>query len=180
MIRWIFVAFAFLFLVLLSPAEARHYRHHHRAPPQMNGFEFLFGTPVAGPAMRVRERRVSGGGGNVVARSGATAHVSESAAGSFQCIITALEAEGYPIKFMGGWRAHGSVRGSLHPAGLALDINQTGRGQTSPRMPANEVVLANSCGLISGAQWANNDSGHFQLGGWGGGGRHRYYRRHRR
>lgn len=115
--------------------------------------------------------------GVVRSASGATAHVASHATGAFQCLVSALDRQGYKIRFMGGWRAHGSVRASLHPAGLALDINQYGRNVTRPRMPHNEIALANSCGLISGAQWANADSGHFQLGGWSGRGRH-YARRH--
>jgi len=115
---------------------------------------------------------------NVRSRSGASAHVASGAASAFQCLVDKLEAQGYPIKFMGGWRRHGSVRHSLHPAGLALDINQYSRNITRPRMPSNEIALANSCGLVSGAQWAHGDSGHFQLGGWAGSRRH-YARRHR-
>lgn len=123
---------------------------------------------------------MAAGPGIVRSASGAVAHVAASATGAFQCLVTALEGQGYPIRFMGGWRAHGSVRGSLHPAGLALDVNQISRNVTTPRMPGNEVALANGCGLISGAQWANGDSGHFQLGGWAGNGRTRYAsRRHR-
>ena len=113
-------------------------------------------------------------GGNVHARSGASAHVAASAASKFQCIVNKLEAQGYPIRFMGGWRAHGSVKASLHSLGLALDINQTARGVTHPRMPRNEIAIANSCGAISRAQWVNNDSGHFQIGGYAGP-THRHY-----
>ena len=116
--------------------------------------------------------------GTIRSQSGATAHVSDSAAGAFQCLVSKLDGQGYPIRFMGGWRAGGSARGSLHPAGLALDINQTGRNRTAPRMPGNEITLANSCGLVSGAQWGRGDSGHFQLGGWEGSARSRH--RHRR
>lgn len=115
--------------------------------------------------------------GTIRSAHGATAHVSDRASGAFQCLVSALDRQGYRIRFMGGWRAHGSVRGSLHPRGLALDINQLARGVTRPRMPSNEIALANRCGLVSGAQWANNDSGHFQLGGWAGRGRH-YAHRH--
>jgi hypothetical protein len=104
----------------------------------------------------------------VRASSGATASVADRAAGPFQCVVNGLEAAGYRIRFMGGWRRHGSVRGSLHPSGLAMDVNQVGRNRTIPRMPSNEIAIANGCGVISGAQWRNADSGHFQLGGWGG------------
>jgi hypothetical protein len=111
---------------------------------------------------------VPAGGGLIRSISGATAHVATRAAHAFQCLVDRLEAAGYPIRFMGGWRAHGSVRGSLHPAGLALDVNQLARNRTRPAMPSNEIALANSCGLVSGAQWHWADSGHFQLGGWPG------------
>ncbi|MBN9007224.1 MAG: hypothetical protein J0H40_17640 [Rhizobiales bacterium] len=118
--------------------------------------------------------------GIIRSASGATAHVAARAAGAFQCLVDALDRQGYPIHFMGGWRAHGSVRASLHPAGLALDINQLRRNVTRPRMPRNEIALANACGLISGAQWGWADSGHFQLGGWAGRKRHYAMHRHHR
>lgn len=106
--------------------------------------------------------------GTVRSRHGATAQVADSSTSQFQCLVNALDAQGYPVRFMGGYRKHGSVRASLHPLGLALDINQTSRNRTTPRMPGNEIALANSCGLISGRQWRHADSGHFQLGGWAG------------
>lgn len=98
----------------------------------------------------------------------ARATVADSAARPFQCVLDALTARGYPVRFVGGWRAHGSVRGSLHPRGLAMDVNQTGRGRTVPRMPPDEVELARACGVVSGASWRNGDSGHFQIGGYEG------------
>ncbi len=100
--------------------------------------------------------------------TGATAEVSGSAASNFRCLVSGLESEGYHIDFMGGFRRHGSVRGSLHPAGLALDINQTGRGRVTRRLPSNATSIAAGCGLIHGAVWRNQDQGHFQKGGWGG------------
>ena len=130
------------------------------------------------------QRVLSEGAGRAVgvvrSASGAKARVADRATSAFQCLVNALDRRGYPIHFMGGWRANGSVRASLHPAGLALDINQYGRNRTRPRMPANEIALANACGLTSGAQWANGDSGHFQLGGWSGRTRHAARRRHHR
>jgi hypothetical protein len=117
------------------------------------------------------------GAATIHARSGASATVADAAAGPLQCVIRGLEAVGYPIRFMGGWRRHGSVRGSLHPAGRALDINQVARGRTTPRMPKSEVSIAQACGAVSGAQWRNNDSGHFQVGGSPG--RHHHKRRRR-
>ena len=90
--------------------------------------------------------------GTVRTKSGARAYVADSATSKFQCLVDALENQGYRIKFMGGYRKHGSVRGSLHPRGLALDINQYRRNVTRPRMPRSEIELANSCGLVAGAQ----------------------------
>lgn len=106
-----------------------------------------------------------------------------AAVGPMQCVLDGLRAAGYPVRFARGLGA-GSVPGSLHPAGLAMDVNQVARGVTTPRMPSSEIAIASSCGVISGAQWANNDSGHFQLGGWSGTGRrghsHSIHRHHRR
>jgi hypothetical protein len=118
------------------------------------------------------------GNGVVKAATGAVAYVAEKAVSAFQCLVSKLEGQGYTIKFMGGFANHGHVWHSLHYAGLALDVNQVERNVTKPPMPSNEITLANSCGLISGAQWANGDSGHFQLGGYVGSHRHYARRRH--
>lgn len=107
-------------------------------------------------------------GGTIRSRSGATARVANSATPAFQCLIDKLDASGYKINFMGGWRKHGSVRESLHPAGLALDINQYRRNVTRPRIGPDATAMASACGLIHGAVWRNADAGHFQLGGWAG------------
>jgi hypothetical protein len=96
------------------------------------------------------------------------AYVAHHATEAFQCLINKLEAQGYPVHEMGGYARGGHIRHSLHYSGRALDVNQLSRGVTKPRMPDNEIALANACGLISGAQWVNNDSGHFQLGGYAG------------
>lgn len=128
---------------------------------------------------RVMSEGAGRAAGVVRSMSGATARVAYRATDAFQCLVSALDQQGYPIKFMGGLRAHGSVRASLHPAGLALDINQYSRNVTRPRMPHNEIALANACGLISGSQWTSRDSGHFQLGGWSGDGRRYASGRHR-
>jgi hypothetical protein len=111
--------------------------------------------------------------GIVKARSGATATVADRAVSTFQCIVDRLEGQGYPVRFLGGYRRHGSVRHSLHPMGLALDINQYARNRTRPRMPSNEIAIANGCGAVSGAQWRHADSGHEQIGGWTGSGHER-------
>lgn len=150
--------------------ERRHRRHHHRAWPSPR--------PMPEGLRQILRTGAGRAVGLVRSASGATAYVAARASRAFQCLVNALDAQGYPIRFMGGWRAHGSVRASLHPAGLALDINQYRRNVTRPRMPGNEIALANRCGLISGAQWGWADSGHFQLGGWAG--RKRHYATHRR
>jgi hypothetical protein len=106
--------------------------------------------------------------GIVRAASGATAHVASRATGAFQCVVDRLQGQGYPVRFMGGFARSGHIRHSLHYAGLALDVNQIGRNVTHPAMPPNEISIAHSCGLVSGAQWGHADSGHFQLGGWVG------------
>jgi hypothetical protein len=124
-----------------------HKRRHQEAP-----------APVA----------VAVGRGVVKASTGAVAYVAGHASTAFQCVIDKLEAQGYPVKEMGGYARGGHIRGSLHYSGTALDINQLARNVTSPRMPANEIQIANDCGLISGAQWRHADSGHFQLGGYDG------------
>lgn len=183
---------------LLSPAEARQ-RHHAPAGciesgtvmnPSCTGRD---NSPFSGAVKidvvmhKVRHaanprarlaRETTSAPGIVRSVSGATAHVAASATQAFQCLVDRLDAAGYPVRFMGGWRAHGSVPGSLHPAGLALDVNQLARNVTRPAMPSNEVSMANDCGLISGRQWRWADSGHFQVGGWAGSSRH-YASRHR-
>lgn len=106
--------------------------------------------------------------GTVRSRSGATAHVADRAVRHFQCLVDKLDASGYKIRFMGGWRKHGSVKRSLHPAGLALDINQYSRNVTRPRIPKAATAMARACGLIHGEVWGWADAGHFQLGDWAG------------
>src|SRR5436309_3563358 len=88
----------------------------------------------------VRRAHVSRGGANcgrmstVRAASGAIACVASHTAAKFQAFVTELESTGYRIDFMGGWRAHGSCRGcNMHPRGLAIDINQTGRNRVTHR-----------------------------------------------
>lgn len=106
--------------------------------------------------------------GTVRASTGARAEVANSATANFQCLVTGLEKTGYRIDFMGGWRKHGSVRHSLHPAGLALDINQTARGRVTRPFPANVDAIASRCGVFHGSVWKNQDQGHFQIGASGG------------
>ena len=99
-------------------------------------------------------------------KTGATAHVSASAAPRFQAYVDALEAHGAVIKFMGGYRRGHCSSSSMHPCGRALDICQTGRGRVSAscRLPAPQVVvqIASSMGLQEGAAWCHSDYGHVQ------------------
>jgi hypothetical protein len=97
--------------------------------------------------------------------NGKTAEVAGSHASNFQCLVSGLEATGYRIDFMGGYRRHGSVRHSKHPLGLALDVNQTGRGRVTRPLPSSATSIAASCGLFHGALWHNQDQGHFEVGG---------------
>jgi hypothetical protein len=100
----------------------------------------------------------------VHAHSGATACVSSSAASNFQEFVSALESTGYRIDFMGGWRAHGSCgRCNMHPRGLAIDINQTGRSRVTRGFPSGVTALAARYGLLHGAVWSHPDVGHFEL-----------------
>jgi hypothetical protein len=101
--------------------------------------------------------------GVIRSASGATAHVAARASTAFQCFVDKLERQA--TRFA-SWAAGAGTAASAcrcNPAALALDINQR-RSVTPPRMPHNEIALADTCGLFRG--WA--DSGHFQLGGWGG------------
>ena len=100
--------------------------------------------------------------GNVRSVSGASATVAGHVAGKFQCLVNKLDAAGYKIKFMGGYRKHGSVRHSKHPAGLALDINQTGRNRVIRPFPSGTTRMAEACGLFHGKLWRNDDAGHFE------------------
>lgn len=125
-----------------------------------------------------------GAGGATIGAAGASTTVAQGAAGPLQCVLTSLASRGYPVRFIRGY-GHGSVPGSLHPAGMALDVNQTSRNRTTPRMPHDEIEMASACGAISGASWGGSpDSGHFQVGGWNGIGggvrRHMRHRHHRR
>jgi hypothetical protein len=112
-------------------------------------------------------RRGESCGGSLLpvrASSGAIACVASKAAGKFQSFVTALEATGYRIDFMGGWRRHGSCHMcNMHPRGLAIDINQTGRNRVTRRFPSGVTALAAQHGLLHGAVWNNADAGHFEL-----------------
>lgn len=96
--------------------------------------------------------------------SGRSFMVAPRAAGAFQGLVDEFERAGFHIPFIGGWRRHGSVRHSKHPAGLAIDICQTGRNRVACRMPPNATAIAARYGLVHGAVWRRPDAGHFEAG----------------
>lgn len=101
--------------------------------------------------------------GTVRSRSGVSVNVAPSAVGPLQCVVDYVERAGVRIKVMRG-TGSGSVKASLHPAGKALDINQTHRNRTSPHVPVRVAnAAADKCGVISGARWRNADNGHWNL-----------------
>ena len=96
--------------------------------------------------------------------SGIVIRVAESARAAMQCVVDFVERAGVKIKYMRGFGA-GTVRGSLHPSGQAIDINQYARNRTNPTVPAHVSNAAgDSCGVVSGARWGNADNGHWNLG----------------
>ena len=121
------------------------------------------------------ERSVSVG--IVKSRSGVAVRVHPSAQAALQCVVDYVEASGVRVKYMRGY-GRGTVRGSLHPSGRAIDINQYARGRTRPHVPAHvSNAAADRCGVVSGARWAWNDNGHWNLGG--GYVKHRHGKRYR-
>lgn len=95
--------------------------------------------------------------------SGVRIHVAASARKALQCVVDFVEKH-VRIKAMRGYGA-GTVSGSLHPSGRAIDINQTARDVTSPRVPRSVSNGAgDKCGVISGARWRDADNGHWNLG----------------
>lgn len=165
--------------------EARRVARGERVVKAMRGFGAVrrHGDPIpSGRSVhKAADKMIENGNGVVKASTGEIAYVARGAAVAFQCVVDKLEAAGYRIKEMGGFANRGHIRGSLHYRGLALDVNQVERNVTVPKMPADEIQIANGCGLISGAQWRNADSGHFQLGGYDGRPVRvaRHHRRHR-
>lgn len=96
--------------------------------------------------------------------SGKTAKVGVRWQTQFQGLIDDLEAEGYRIEFMGGWRKWGTCRKcDAHPKGRALDINQTARNRVTRRFPSDVTRIAARHGLCHGAIWGNADRGHFEV-----------------
>lgn len=107
-------------------------------------------------------------GAEIKSSSGARANVSPSAAPKFQALVNWLDAHGYPIKFMGGYRPGKCWTGGMHPCGKAIDINQVARGRVVGRLPAGVDAFARTLGIVPGSGWCNQDQGHFQIGGHDG------------
>jgi hypothetical protein len=94
---------------------------------------------------------------------GLRVRVAPSARAALQCVIDFVEAHGVRIVSLRG-RGPGTVRGSLHPSGRALDINQLRRDVTRPRVPRKvSIAAARHCDVRSGAEWRNADNGHWNL-----------------
>lgn len=92
--------------------------------------------------------------------------VAASHAHRFQGFVNDLEASGYRISIMTGWRSWGSCRGcDRHPKGLAIDIDQIARNKLirGKRLPGNVTAIAARHGLFHGALWRNADGGHFEV-----------------
>lgn len=105
---------------------------------------------------------------NVRSRSGANASVAPQHAAKFQCLVNRLEAAGVRITLLGGYGSR-DFRGSKHPHGAALDVNQYARNVTRPHVPAGVGnAAARACGLIHGAVWRSPDGGHFEVPGRSG------------
>lgn len=114
-----------------------------------------------------RQATVIDASGNAVVRSstGIVVRVAPSARAALQCVVDHVERAGVKVKSMRGY-GRGSVAASVHPVGMALDINQTARNRTSPHVPpAVSNAAADKCGVISGARWAWKDNGHWNLAG---------------
>lgn len=98
------------------------------------------------------------------ASNGKSAKVASRYARQFQGFIDDLERAGYRIDFIGGWRRHGSCRAcDAHPAGRAIDVNQTGRNRVTRSLPPRVTDIAARHGLCHGAIWNSPDRGHFEV-----------------
>jgi hypothetical protein len=115
---------------------------------------------------RAAKARTDANGNLVTVRSatGKTAKVAARYRAAFQALVDDLEASGYHVDFMGGWRAWGSCRNcNAHPAGRAIDINQTARNRVTRRFPSGVTEIAARHGICHGAIWGNPDRGHFEI-----------------
>jgi hypothetical protein len=102
-------------------------------------------------------------GDTVTSRSGVKVRVATSARAALQCVVDYVEAAGVRIKFMRGV-GPGTVKGSQHPGGRAIDINQHRRDVTYPKVPRKvSNAAADHCKVVSGARWKDADNGHWNL-----------------
>lgn len=119
----------------------------------------------------------SGNAARVCSKSGKCISVAPSAQGKLQCVVNYVESAGVRIAAMRGY-GRGTVRASLHPSGRAMDINQTARDVTRPRVPRSvSNAAARECGVVTGNSWCNRDNGHWQVGGHDGCHRRHYAQR---
>src|SRR5262245_12473081 len=89
--------------------------------------------------------------------------VAPEARAKLQCVVDHVERAGVRVKSMRGY-GRGTVRGSRHPSGHAIDINQTARGRTKPHVPRQVANAAGrACGVVSGGTWRHDDTGHWNL-----------------
>jgi hypothetical protein len=99
-------------------------------------------------------------------KSGHTFRVAGTARDALCGFVHAVEARGHTLGHVGGWRPHGSVPGSLHPMGMAIDICQTGHNHVNCGYdPRSLTTLAHQFGLMSGCEFRRPDCGHFQVAG---------------
>lgn len=162
---------AALAVLLVSGAQARPHRHH--AKPQgiitcdmqgCHGSAPVAERPSRHAKRHHREIKIDANGNNIVRSStGVRVRVAPGARSALQCVVDYVEAHGVKIVSMRGY-GHGTVRGSLHPSGRALDINQTDRDVTRPAVPRHvSNGAADKCGVTSGARWHDADNGHWNL-----------------
>src|SRR5277367_5305884 len=78
----------------------------------------------------------------VSSNNGHHASVSGAFQPHAQCLINKLEHAGYRIDFMTGFASRSNP--SAHPTGNAIDINQTGFGRVTRRLPSGFVNIADS------------------------------------
>lgn len=144
MMKAILVAFVCLVITPYGAEAKRKPRHH--------GYE-----------RSVHEKFDHSSYSHVRSRSGVSVRVHPSAVAKLQCVVNYVESAGVRIKYMRGY-GRGTVRGSLHPSGRAIDINQYARGRTRPHINASVAAGATrTCGVVGGESWRNRDDGHWNL-----------------
>ncbi len=125
-------------------------------------------TIAVSPTQARSRRPVMDANGNsavalVKSSNGVAVRVAVSARDKLQCVIDYVEAHGVHIVSMRGI-GKGTVGGSFHPSGQALDINQDHRNFTHPYVPHEvSTAAADHCGVVSGARWHSADNGHWNL-----------------